>query len=340
MGLVRDNGVSMRDIAERLGVSVKTVSGALNGNDIRMSANTRSRIQSLAEELGYTPNIVARGMRKGVLPVIGLVAEGLITLHFATEIVRSLDNASRVHGLSVIATTVGATRSARDGIADAQQFLPKAIVYATSYHRIVTLDEEARRAVTLCLNCREASGAVPALVPDERQAGRDIAAHCFAKGRRRIAFLNLPGLLAGQLREAGFRDAHAMEAVSVTEAWILPATRGALYTEHATSLVRPHVEALLATTPRPDTILCGNDRVALEVYGALRANGIRIPEDVAVVSFDNQAEIARRLDPPLTTMALPHREIGRRAAEIIAGIKPAVEPIQEIPFRLIERASV
>lgn len=337
---MKDNSVSLRDIAEKLGVSVKTVSGALNGSAIRMSDQTRERIQALAEELGYKPNIVARGMRKGVLPVIGLVAEGLITLPFATEIVRSLDNAGRLHGLSVVATNVSATRGAREGIAEAQRFLPKAIVYATSYHRVITLEPDARRSIALLLNCAETSGEIPSIVPDERQAGRAIVEHCFARGRRGVAFLNLPGILAGTLREEGLRDAHAARSVPVTESWLLPATRGARYTEYAVSLVRAQIDALMRATPRPDTILCGNDRVALEVYGALRAIGVGIPDDVAVVSFDNQAEIARRLDPPLTTMALPHREIGRRAAEIVAGVGPAAEPVQKIPFRLIERASV
>ena len=81
--------VHLRDIADKLGVSVKTVSGALSGDSIRMSEETRKRIKAAAEELGYQPNIVARGMRQGVLPIISLVAEGLITLPFATEIVRS-----------------------------------------------------------------------------------------------------------------------------------------------------------------------------------------------------------------------------------------------------------
>lgn len=337
---MKDNSVNMRDIAEKLGVSVKTVSGALNGSNARMSTQTRDRILALAEELGYKPNIVARGMRQGVLPVIGLVAEGLITLPFATEIVRSLDNASRLHGLSLVATSVGANRSAEEGITEAQRFLPKALVYATSYHRIVALDAGVRRLVTLLLNCSDESGEIPSIVPDERQAGEAIVEHCFARGRRHIAFFNLPGILAGTLREDGFRAAHAAHGIDVTENWVLPATRGAHYTEYAVSLVRGHVDALMAVTPRPDTILCGNDRIALEVYGALHANGVRIPDDVAVVSFDNQAEIARRLDPPLTTMALPHREIGRRVAEIVAGVGPAVEPHQKIPFRLINRSSV
>ena len=96
----------------------------------------------------------------------------------------------------------------------------------------------------------------------------------------------------------------------------------------------------MAAERRPDAILCGNDRIALEVYGALRRGGWRIPQHVSVASFDNQVEIAARLDPPLTTMALPHREMGRRAGEILAGVGSPPEDVEEIPFRLVERASV
>lgn len=332
--------VHLRDIANRLGVSVKTVSGALSGDSIRMSEETRKRIRALAEEMGYQPNIVARGMRQGVLPIIGLVADGLITLPFATEIVRSLDNAGRAFGLSVMATNVGATRSIEDAVAECRRFLPKSLAFATMFHREVDLPSAAISSIDLTINCYDASGRLPAVVPDDVQAARDIVSHCFARGRRRIAFLNLPGILAGRLREGGFRAAHAGHDIPVVEEWLLPATRGARYTEFSVSLVAAHVSALMAANPRPDTILCGNDRVALEVYGALHRLGMSIPSDVAVASFDNQAEIARRLDPPLTTMALPHRAMGRRAAEILAGISPAEITVQRIPFPLIERASL
>ena len=332
--------VHLRDIADRLGVSVKTVSGALSGESVRMADETRKRIRAVAEEMGYQPNIVARGMRQGVLPIIGLVAEGLITLPFATEIVRSLDNTGRGYGLSVMATNVSAARSVEDAMAESRRFLPKAIAFATMFHRAVTLSPEVLRSVDLTINCFDTSGKVPAIVPDEVQAARDIVAHCFAKGRSRIAFLNLPGILAGDLRLEGFRAAHEAQGLAVVESWVLPATRGAHYTEFSMSLVPGHIETLMAATPRPDTILCGNDRVALEVYGALHRLGMSIPADVAVASFDNQADIARRLDPPLTTMALPHRAMGRKAAEILAGVTPAETDIQRIPFRLIERSSL
>ena len=195
--------VSLLDIAEKVGVSVKTVSGALHNDAIRMAEPLRERIRALAQEMGYEPNIVARGMRQGVMPVIGLVAEGLITMPFATEIVRSLDNAARGFSLSVVATNVGASRSAETGVAEARRFLPKSIAFATMYNRVVTLAPETRKLVDLTINCREASGTIPAIVPDERQGAQEIVAHCFARGRRRIAFLNLPGILAGVVARGG-----------------------------------------------------------------------------------------------------------------------------------------
>lgn len=331
--------VSLQDIAGRLGVSVKTVSGALHGDgSIRMSSDTRQRIRALASELGYVPNVVARGMRRGVMPIIGIIADGLITQPFATEIMRVFDNSIRTDGLSVIVTSTGGGRSVEASIAELQRLMPQAIGYATMFHQRVALPEAARDSIRLMINCRDAEDRLPALVPAERDAGETITRRLLAGGRGRIAFLNLPGLLAGELREAGFRAAHAGQGVPVREAWIRPATRGT-YSNQARSLVFEHIAELFASSDRPDAILCGNDRVALEVYGALRRHQIDIPNDVAVASFDNQVEIAARLDPPLTTMALPHREIGRRAAEILVGHGAPAVTVEEIPFRLIERAS-
>jgi DNA-binding LacI/PurR family transcriptional regulator len=332
--------VSLQHIATRLGVSVKTVSGALHDSSIRMSHDTRERIRALADELGYVPNIMARGMRQGVMPFVGLIADGLITQPFATEIMRSLDNTLRPNGLSLIATSVGGARSAEAGVSEVERLMPRAIAYASMYHYVVALPAAVRRSIALMINCREETGEVPALVPAERQAAEKIVGHLFARGRRRIAFLNLPGLVAGQLREEGFRRAHAEQDAPIIEDWIRPATRGPIYNDLARSLVAMRVGEIMRGSARPDAILCGNDRVAMEVFSALRREGASIPDDVAVASFDNQIDIATRLDPPLTTMELPHRAMGRRAGEILAGLKAAPEQIEEIPFRLVERASV
>ncbi|MCX5494777.1 LacI family DNA-binding transcriptional regulator [Kaistia dalseonensis] len=336
-----DAKISLQDIARRLGVSAKTVSGALHGDgSIRMAEGTRARIKALADELGYVPNMVARGMRQGVMPIIGIVADGLITQPFATEILRAFDNSVRTEGLSVVVTSVGDPSTVEASVAELQRFMPRAIAYAAMYHQVVDLPKAARGAVKLMINCRDSEGEIASLVPAEREAAEAIVNHLFDRGRKSIAFLNLPGLLAGTMREDGFRAAHAARGLAPNEAWIRPATRGPLYSDRARSLVFAHVQEMLSGPVRPDAILCGNDRVALEAYNTLRRIGARIPEDVAVASFDNQVEIAARLDPPLTTMALPHRAIGRRAAEILAGQGRRANSIEEIPFRLVERASV
>jgi DNA-binding LacI/PurR family transcriptional regulator len=329
--------ISLSDIAERAGVSVKTVSGALHGGSGRMSDETRQKIKLIADELGYVTNLAARGVRKGWLPLVGVVSDGLITSPFATEIVRGLDGAARSAGMTIFAVNLGG--GAADAVLDeVQQFRPRAIAYAAMYHKNVELPERLASAVGVMINCRDASGRVTSLVPDEEGGARDIVRYLLSAGRRRIAFINLPGILAGTLREKGFRA--ALDEAGVAPLGIYPAVRRALYSDRAPSLVPTHIDAILAGAERPDAILCGNDRVAMEVYAALARAGVRIPHDIAVASFDNQVELASRLDPPLTTMALPHRAMGRQAMEILLCEDPAPPRLQMLPFHLVERASV
>lgn len=330
--------ISLSDIAERAGVSVKTVSGALHGGSARMSDETRLKIKTIAEELGYVTNFAARGVRQGWLPLIGVVSDGLITSPFATEIVRGLDGAARAASMAVFAVNHSSGQEIGSVLDEVQQFRPRAVAYASMYHKAVAVPQKLVGTVGVMINCREAEGRITSLVPDEEGGAREIVRYLLAAGRRRIAFINLPGILAGELREKGFRA--ALEAAGVAPLGVFPAVRRAVYSDRAPTLVPTHVEALLKSGERPDAILCGNDRVAMEVYAALARAGVRIPDDIAVASFDNQVELASRLDPPLTTMALPHRAMGRLAMEIL--LAEASEPphLRTLPFHLVERASV
>ncbi|OCP24849.1 MULTISPECIES: LacI family DNA-binding transcriptional regulator [unclassified Ensifer] len=331
---------SLSDIAERAGVSIKTVSGALHGGSARMSEQTRLRIKEIAEELGYVTNLAARGMRQGWMPLIGVVADDLITSPFATEIIRGLDGAARAADMAVFAMTLGGGRDVASVLEEVRRFRPRAIAYAAMYHKTVSLPAEFAETVGVMINCREANDKVTSLVPDEIGAAHEITSYLIEAGRRNIAFINLPGLLAGELREAGFRRALEEAGLDAGRARVLPAVRRAIYSDRAHSLVLSHVTALMDGPERPDAILCGNDRVAMEVYAALRRVGAQIPDDVAVASFDNQVDIASRLDPPLTTMALPHRAMGRLAADILLAENAAPGEVRKLAFQLVERSSV
>ncbi len=332
--------VSLTDIAERAGVSVKTVSGALHGGSARMSQQTRQRIKEIAEELGYVTNLAARSMRQGWMPLIGVVADELITSPFATEIIRGLDGAARASDMAVFAMTLSGRRDVASVVEEVRRFRPRAIAYAAMYHKIVSLPEEFAGTVGVMINCREANDRITSLVPDEAGAAHEITSYLIEAGRRNIAFVNLPGLLAGELREAGFRQAITEAGFDGAGASVLPAVRRAAYSDRAPSLVDHHIAELMSVPKPPDAILCGNDRVAMEVYAALRRVGAQIPDDVAVASFDNQVDIASRLDPPLTTMALPHRAMGRMAADILLTSDAAPGEVRKLPFQLVERSSV
>ena len=332
--------VSLQDIARIAGVSVKTVSGALHGGQARMADDTRQRICELAEKMGYVTNLAARSMRQGWMPLIGLIADELLTSPSATEIMRGIDNTARQSQISVFSISLGSSPDVLKTFEDIRRFRPRAIGYAAMYHKVVELPEALTDGIGVMINCRDKANNVASLVPDEEAAGQTIVNYLIEHGRRRIAFINLPGLLAGQLRAAGVRRALADAGIDPASVPELPAVRRAIYNDRASSLVDQHVRELMAGPNRPDAILCGNDRVAMEVYAALHRLGIVIPDDVAVASFDNQVDIATRLDPPLTTMALPHRALGRMAAEILLADSPPVRGLKLLPFQLVERASV
>lgn len=328
----------LRDIANAAGVSIKTASGALSGSaSIRMSATTRARVLEIAEAMGYRPNLAAQAMRSGVMPIVGVLSDGVITSPFASDIMRGLDNGLRRHSLvTMTATLRGGVASNLDNLA---RFQPRAIVYVSSYHRTVSFEAAEAAQIALLINCQSPDSNLPAIVPDEEQAGRQIAALLLASGRRRIGFIAMPGLVASELRLKGVKEAHDAVGTCLDPAHIFPSVGRALYNDWANGIVYQRLAELKESGNLPDALICGNDRIALELYMAAQRLGMRIPDDLAVGSFDNQIEIAQRLHPKLTTMALPFRSIGSTAAEIVSGTAAAQQTITRLPFRLVQRES-
>lgn len=332
--------VSLADVAKAAGVSIKTASGALNGSAARMSDETRERIVGIARELGYVVDMAARATRQGGLPIVGLIADGLVTSPFATEIMRVFDNALKGSGLSVLVSNLRRPSEIVTEVKGLQQFRPRAQVYASMFHKMVDIPPEIGGIISLTVNCQSRCGNIPAIVPADEAAGLEMTEAMIAAGHRRIAFLNLPGLHAGHLREAGFHEAHRRHGLAVVPDFVRPAVDARIYHDRARSLVQAHLEDWFSRPDRPGAILCGNDRVALEVYNGLRRLGLSIPGDVGVASFDNQVELATRLDPPLTTMALPHRAMARAAASRVLDPAASSETITRVPFSLVWRESL
>ncbi|MEV0848166.1 LacI family DNA-binding transcriptional regulator [Streptomyces sp. NPDC049954] len=305
--------VTMRDVAEAAGVSVSTVSHVVNNTGARIGKDARERVRRAIETLGYRPNAMAKNLVKGGSRFLGLVADAIATTPFAGQIIHGAQEEAWKHGyVLLIANTEGNAAAEASAISMMLEHKVRGILYSTWYHRAVDLPGGLAEANTVLVNCYTPGHSVPAVVPDERAGGQDATGMLLAEGHRRIAFLNTrtpSPAREGRLR--GYREALSAAGLPFDPALVVdvqPDQEGG----HSA------VEEVLAQ--RATGVFCHNDRVAMGLYDGLRERGLRVPEDLSVVGFDNQEVIAAHLRPALSTVALPHDELGRRGVRVLLGL--------------------
>ncbi|MFC0432110.1 LacI family DNA-binding transcriptional regulator [Kutzneria buriramensis] len=332
--------VRMSDVAARAGVSTATVSMVLNGvNSTRISPQTQQRVREAAEAVGYEPNSVARSLRTQQTRLVGLISDTIATTPFAGRMLAGANDVAREHGRLVILTDtegdVGAERQALQALSGQQV---DAMIYACMWHRVVEVPEGLPEDAVL-LDCAPASADRAAVVPDERAGGMAAVRELVAAGHRRIAFLDAEerfDLVASRLRHEGYLQVLA-------EAGIEPDPFLHARAEPVAGGGREAARRLLdlPASRRPTAMFCFNDRMAMGAYAAAHQRGLSVPGDLSVVGYDDQQLVAAELDPPLTTVALPHYEMGRWAMEVALGLRRADPAAPHLmPCPIVRRASV
>jgi LacI family transcriptional regulator len=334
----KQRAVTMKDVAERAGVSRSAVSFVLNNRrSAALSDDTRDRVLDAAAELGYRPNAGARALAQQRSDWYGLVTE-IVTAPFAVEIIKGAqDRAFLDHKYLLIASTESDAEAEAAAIERFLEQRVEGLIYAATWHRAVTVPEIAREVPTVLVNCYDAEGRYPAVVPDEHTGGRRATERLLAAGHRRIGFVNLdPDIPAAVGRRHGYHDALRSAGIAIDDALEISG--------HATADGGfAAVDALLDLADPPTAIFCANDRMAMGAYDAIKERGLRIPHDVAVIGFDNQELIAAYLRPSLTTVALPFDEMGARGVDILAAITAGQSTdtnIVTVDCPLLERSSV
>ncbi|MEU2225537.1 LacI family DNA-binding transcriptional regulator [Streptomyces sp. NPDC018347] len=308
--------VTMRDVAREAGVSVSAVSHVVNNTNARIGQDTRRRVLRAIDELGYRPNAMAKNLVKGSSRFIGLVADAIASTPFAGQIIHGAQEEAWQHGhVLLVANTEGNAAAEASAISMMLEHKVRGILYSTWYHREVEVPDELAASDTVLVNCFSRHADVRAVVPDETDGGHDATRMLLERGHRRVAFLNT--LTASPAREGrlrGYRRALAEAGVAFDPALVFD--------------VRPDQEGGFAAVreiirSEATAVFCHNDRVAMGLYDGLRDRGLRVPEDLSVVGFDNQEIIAAHLRPPLSTVALPHEELGRRGVRVLLGLEAA-----------------
>ncbi|GLI27138.1 alanine racemase [Agromyces rhizosphaerae] len=324
----------MRDVAKAAGVSVATVSHVVNDKPgARIGDDARRRVQEAVVELGYRPNALAKTLSQGGSRFIGLVADAIATTPFAGQIIHGAQDEAWKHGyVLLVANTEGNAAVENDAIAMMLEHQVHGILYSTWYHREIVVPDVLQQVDTVLVDCFAADGEFPAVVPDEEQGGRTATEELLAAGHRRIAFINTTTPSPARTgRLAGYRAALEASGIEMDESLVFSA--------------EPQQEGGYRTTPRilesgATAVFCHNDRVAMGLYDGLREAGVRVPEDIAVMGFDNQEVIAAHVRPPLSTVALPHYELGAAGVRVLLGLESDESHRLRIACPAVRRASV
>jgi LacI family transcriptional regulator len=332
--------VTINEVARIAGVGVGTVSRVLNegGN---VADETRQRVLAVIASTGYQPSFAARSLRTDRVDTIGFIADAVATSPFAVDLIKGAQAAAWKHGrLLVIVDADGDERMRDKALQAMRERRVEGIVYAAMFHRAVRLPDTFREVPTVLVDCFDEAGAFPSVVPDETGGGYEATRRLIAKGHRRVAMISHDRVQTGYPavigRVEGYRQA-LHEAGIPFDRELLREGGGA---REAGAAYREARE-LLALREPPTAIFCGNDRTAMGVYDAIRDAGLRIPSDVAVVGFDNQRVVAEQLHPPLSTMQLPHEEMGRWAVDRLLNAGDQPEPVQHmLPCPFVERESL
>ncbi len=307
------NGVTIQDVAKAAGVSKKTVSRVINGEDY-VTEKTAERVQQAIASLGYVPNVSARRLASNRSYVLTLVYQAEEPPGWLTHVIQGIVQTAATHGYEVVIHPCEAEEKA------SQQSL-QALVMRGGTDGLVLLPPFGSKTA-FNLRLFEEGMPMASIEPSDpdlpwpvatitnRQGAYDMAAYLLSLGHRRIGFILGPSDYSGSWeRLDGFKAALAAEGVPHEEGLVVAGD----YTFES-GLAQGRI--LLAAPMLPSAIFASNDEMAAGVIQAAYELGLRVPDDISVVGFDDSA-LACRLSPPLTTIRQPTVELAAQLTEAL-----------------------
>jgi len=320
-------------VAALAGVSRTTASFVTTGrDDMRISAEAQQRVLRAVSELGYRPSLLARSLRTNRSQTIGLLSDEIASAA-AGELLRGSITSAQLHEhLLFVVESTGAQATEKRLIDTMLDRGVSGFLYTSTYTRRVRISAALRTHPLVLVNCTTRARTAATVIPDEREAGRTAARALLRHGHTDCIVIvgeSPPAVQAAAERVFGVHQVLAAQgliaAATIPTAW-------------APAPAFDAVGAYLAECRRPTALICLNDRIAMGAYQACRDAGLSVPEDISIVSFDD-SELAGWLQPQLTSVAVPHFEMGRRAVEILLS-EPRPLEVHLVPMTLRERASI
>jgi len=298
--------VTIKDLAKLSGFSTNTVSRALN-NRPEIRRETKEKILKIASELGYRPNRLAKGLRQKKSGIVGVIVTDIANPFFGA-VVKSVEKTARDLGYGIVLQDTNEDFEQEQEAVQimlAQQ-VDGLLITPVQTSRDTIRDLENDNLPFVLLARRFADWETDYVIPNDTQGGFIATEHLIECGHTRIAIANGPPYVSStKERFAGYEKALKKHGIEVNEAWV---RTGAVTVEGGYRAAC----ALLKTKPRPSAIVAYSDFVAFGVLRAVREVHLKVPDDIAVVGFDD-IELSSCLPFPLTTVWSPKQDLGKEA---------------------------
>ncbi len=312
--------VNINDIARQAGVSIATVSRALNGHGL-VKEETRQKILKIAHELNYTPNPIARGLSTQKTETLGIILPELVD-EFFMDLIHGIDEEAYRQGYYIL---LSSSHSQRNIVETSLEFMTSGrvdgviLMAPKMRHELMDLVAKSKRPIVL-LNCIANIKGIASFNIDNLGGAFAITQHLVDHGYKKIALITGPeGNCDAEERLKGFKKALEQNNIALNEDFIIPGDftiKSGYY----------GFNRLFTQRNKPEAVFAANDMMALGIYQAAKTMGLKIPEDIAVVGFDD-IRLSHYIHPRLTTIHVPIQELGSRAVRyLIKMIRQEVDP--------------
>ena len=294
---------TMKEIAQAAGVSVSSVSLVLNGRDSgRINPQLANRIRETAERMGYQPNVLARSLRTNRTYMIGFISVEVATTPYAGGMIQGAQDALSSLGYMLLTVNGDTEQALESEIRALKRYGVDGFLYSAMSNRVMTVPKSLAKFPLVLVDAAEETNRFPSIEPDEFRIGYDATTRLIEAGCSRIAYVGCAEPMVAQTgRLAGYRQA------------LMDHGRG--FDERLQCDVLNNGPALTAVSDlfdaeHPDGFFCFNDARAWYVYECAARRGLTVGKDISVVGVDNHRVFAETLEPQLTTVELPHYEMG------------------------------
>lgn len=332
--------IVLKDVAKLAQVSLMTVSRAINSPE-QLKPETLRRVQQAIQDTGYIPTLSAKKIRSigsgQSTHTLGVLIQDTMAAPFCADMSLAIEETVRAHHWNSVSITMLEDDDPNDVINLMLTHRPDGIIYATMSLATVQIPQRLKSLPLVLANCETLHSKWPTYMVNDEMGQYYAVSALLTAGYKKPLCLHLPEYFpATQRRLKGLQRAcleQNIKSDSLSHYFMATAT------DPYVDLPRIVQRHLLSHQRDFDSVVCGNDRIAFMVYQLLLGAGVGIPNDIAVVGYDNRMGIADLFIPPLSTVQLPHYEIGRQSALHIIHAKTHQDTIFISPI-WSERGSV